>query len=1792
MGGCEVRLDPGDVDVAVTASWAATCKDCRTKSAAPAKAGKPARKKGPTLERESFDYSDDWATRTLERGGSRSDRCPECRRTHSQQIRAFPVAYVDIRAIGQAAAADPLVGPTGPLGGLGPLPNIHERTSSTVALRELKLGLTGKDILELIEKMAENQVVILEAGTGTGKSTLAPFRLMNPPKGAVYRPTDFGPIIVTEPRIPATTEVAKFVGEKMCFGHDPAKCTDHVGPGYPVGYQCDGKKVWDDACRLIYVTDGTMINWIKNGDLARFSTVIIDEAHERSENIDTILALLHQYLPRYRHLKVVIASATIDKSLFEDYFADVAKVGHHFAKAKGKPFSYGTPLFAGPPFATRGEVDALLADGLKISNPEDPDGDPLIKFSGWSATKSPDTDQRDLRKDTESLLDLRLRWQSEIDDKKMPDACAEQSFRLVEAIVAGTIPPGDILVFLPTKNTVLDAMAAFEKKVEDKKWPVSACWLMKATPEADKKRALAACEKGTYKVVFASNLAETSLTIAGIRYVVDSGLICQAQWDPRIAASSYPVDKHSQSGVRQRWGRVGRKTYGWVFPLYSIEQFTRMPRDTPAGSTQTSLEQMYMKLAAAGVDDLDTVKLPADFATVNYERDRDGNISAENFRTESTRARRALIANGAMTSDNHLTSLGRELERSRLSPERTMALLFADRLACVPEVALALVALDAGALIGPDRLLRSSKRWPGAWCVQAHRCHQVLALGCEDDLDLVLRIFSDWETAPDPSAWARSWWVDEEALDVIKQQTNKLIDDLAPGMSKQASRPLDLSLTSRARAVLSRALTSTHYQRRPDGLWDPADRDGGGEPVALSPHHLIDPSNRVLALNRERPYRQGGDAVASPAVIHGVVNVLPWACKGPDEIEGPDPFTLMIRARRELRRADGTLDAPADPLQWIRSSFPVGTMLTARLKRDRSRTTLLAAARTIATPFTPPDDIPTRPGDRPKTRAPRTAKDVYSGRGSVNGRETTGDFRGRKKRAAGAEDAPEEIALQPRAITDLEPEEFGAVAIAVQPYVPASVLDESDELTVDVRVHGYGPIDLPITEEFTAQVVGYAQPDDGTVLVLQPLHQVVASRTDPAVHPDLPIGKDVQVLAGELITNGSGSYRVLHRCDEDGEPDGRGDFFFHGPALDEYDTGAATGIVEGSRWTAKVLAWTRASEPQSISLLGVMYERFVEGLGLRYGNAGEVKESAHVTGSVVEGPVVVKDSHYLVVDLDVPSTGGFRPRMLVPVSKQGEPLPVGIRVSLNIAPKLRARRSGRWEPQQLERLLETNPGLIRSKGEVFELASNAPLGDDGLDALLAVDPTDSAIASQVSRLWQTSRLFEAANDPRLRPTSREPLRPSPFDEYKEQHSPGEVVSGTVSQVSDMAVVVDLGEEVDGEVFISQMSHEHVVSLAGYAASGDEIEAKIIGFDEEWSRVKLSVRALLPDPLDKFKQAHQAGDVVTGTVRDLITDRAFVDLGGGVQGSVHRREVSHHEVRNIADFVAVGDEIEAKIIDFDEDRRKVNLSIKALLISPLEKFKAAHSIGDSVAGRVTEVTDSFVRLDLADGVKGLIRVGQISDEPVSDLKALVKRDAEMRAKILKFDEQRRQVELSVKALLPDPFTKFVGSTTIGSLIRGTVMSLQSYGAFVRVAPGLEGLLHVKEMANRFVKHPSEIVQAGQEVTVRLLSVDRDRKKLSLSLRNVSVPAPTSVSTPTVSKPAAPAVQRPWIPSTPPPNPKRKAQGEGSSEAEAVRSAAARLGLQPSQVVLTRRLREAKVSLFGRVKQTAAVEVTER
>ena len=318
----------------------ALCKDCHRE----VEQGEPAPSDA------SFTYNEAWAVQQLDRGGSRSDRCREHRQSHRQHIQGIAVAYVDLETVGQAVGADDeTIGPTGPLGGLGPLPGNHLLRRGGTDLGAFGFGMDESHIREMLSYLEndDQRVLVVKAGTGTGKSTYMPYRLLDPPEGC-FRLCDIGPIIVTEPRVQATTGVAGFVGKKLSGA-------DGVGPGYPVGYQVSGDRNHDSACQLIFATDGTVINWMREGRLSEIGTIIVDEAHERSMNIDFILGFLKRNIDRYPHLRVIITSATFNADFYVEYFLEQFGVreipeGERLPVNKvivpaQKSIGYGFPLF-------------------------------------------------------------------------------------------------------------------------------------------------------------------------------------------------------------------------------------------------------------------------------------------------------------------------------------------------------------------------------------------------------------------------------------------------------------------------------------------------------------------------------------------------------------------------------------------------------------------------------------------------------------------------------------------------------------------------------------------------------------------------------------------------------------------------------------------------------------------------------------------------------------------------------------------------------------------------------------------------------------------------------------------------------------------------------------------------------------------------------------------------------------------------------------------------------------------------------------------------------------------------------------------------------------------------------------------------------------------------------------------------------------------------------------------------------------------------------------------------------
>lgn len=1124
--GDEMMSDPPRGS-ASTSLWSAECKDCRAERAVqtskPPK-GKVAAKGGDA--NTSFEYAGSWARRKLDRGEARSDRCERHRRAHVSAISAFAVPYVDLLVIGEVA--DP-TNPSGPLGGLGPLPVLHREKARATDLAGQPFGMTDADILTLLNGLTDKRVAIVEAGTGTGKSTFMPFRLMNPPDGVAYRPNDFGPIVVTEPRRVAATGVARFVGEDLCYGCDSRTCARHVGPGFQVGYQVSGERHWDAACDLIYVTDGTMINWVRDGQLARMSMVIIDEAHERSENIDIILAQLRELLRQHEHLRVIITSATLDRDFFVSYFGGPEQVFQHNVPAT-KSFGYGTPLFI------NAEInDTVLENGLEIASG--------LKFPGWQQGSPSESDAEDLKSTTRALEKLRCVAEIPTTDwrRAMPEAVVQQ---VVE--IARSTDWGDILAFLPTSDTIQRTVERIYNELDDLGLDFDVYPLLASTTKAITDKAIAARSRGDKrKIVISSNLAETSLTVKGIRYVVDSGLICQEEWDTNLASGSFPVKPHSQSALRQRWGRVGRDMPGWVFPLYTAEQFLSLARNTPPETSQKNLESHYMKLLSSGLDP-DAMPLPGSYAAEDADVDKAGRDNIDQFERESSRARRALAAAGAIDADGHLTEFGRDIERFSGDGASALAIMLADQLACAHEVILALTVLGQGQLVGnrteggkSDFILAVDERWPAAWRVRAAQAHRGLALGCRDELDILLRVVSLYQTAPNPKVWCALWWVNatmiEGAIDTMMEQ----IDALSAAMKEDAARPIMPLLSGRARAVLSRALVSARYRRAADGSYLPAE-ESDLEPAKLGANVLVDVPEQILALNRFRRGRVRENGAPRPAEISHVVEFLPWAAlKAGVEDIGLD---LILCASQNLQHSD---KAQSHLAQLVLDAIPIGTVCDLNVGQNGNVLTLDHVALPFACPVAVPNESPDH----------------------TEGRATSGFDREWDPKSERLGEAPqEEMALKNRKVQDEEINDLAdpdnGELTAETPFTSIEVQKFADQLCCQTATGIH-----VAAGKCRGVVVGYKiAANDRISLIVDPL-DIEMVLADPAVHGDVLPWEEIAVTVGRLTMDHQTSFLQLNRAD------GRGSFYLPewGTGLDLYDRGFIARFNEGARLTARAV---------------------------------------------------------------------------------------------------------------------------------------------------------------------------------------------------------------------------------------------------------------------------------------------------------------------------------------------------------------------------------------------------------------------------------------------------------------------------------------------------------------------------------------------------------------------------------------------------------------------------------------------
>ncbi|MGM0435164.1 MAG: 30S ribosomal protein S1 [Pseudomonadota bacterium] len=333
---------------------------------------------------------------------------------------------------------------------------------------------------------------------------------------------------------------------------------------------------------------------------------------------------------------------------------------------------------------------------------------------------------------------------------------------------------------------------------------------------------------------------------------------------------------------------------------------------------------------------------------------------------------------------------------------------------------------------------------------------------------------------------------------------------------------------------------------------------------------------------------------------------------------------------------------------------------------------------------------------------------------------------------------------------------------------------------------------------------------------------------------------------------------------------------------------------------------------------------------------------------------------------------------------------------------------------------------------------------------------------------------------------------------------GMEIKGIVKNLTDYGAFVDLGG-VDGLLHITDMAWKRIKHPSEIVNVGDEINVKVLKFDRERNRVSLGLKQLGEDPWINIKGRYPENTRVPAKVTNLTDYGCFAELEEGVEGLVHVSEMDWTN-KNIhpSKVVDVGDEIEVMILDIDEERRRISLGIKQCQPNPWEEFSQNYNKGDRITGKIKSITDFGIFIGLEGGIDGLVHLSDISwNETGEEAVRKYKKGDEVETVILSVDPERERISLGIKQLESDPFAEFTQVNDRGSIVTGTVSSVDAKGATVTLNEEVEATLKASEISRDKVEDARNVLQEGDEVEAKIISVDRKNRVINLSIKSKDV-----------------------------------------------------------------------------------------
>lgn len=329
-----------------------------------------------------------------------------------------------------------------------------------------------------------------------------------------------------------------------------------------------------------------------------------------------------------------------------------------------------------------------------------------------------------------------------------------------------------------------------------------------------------------------------------------------------------------------------------------------------------------------------------------------------------------------------------------------------------------------------------------------------------------------------------------------------------------------------------------------------------------------------------------------------------------------------------------------------------------------------------------------------------------------------------------------------------------------------------------------------------------------------------------------------------------------------------------------------------------------------------------------------------------------------------------------------------------------------------------------------------------------------------------------------------------------------VMEGIVKNITEYGVFVDLGG-VDGLLHITDISWGRVKHPSELFSVGDQIKVKILSFDFEKERVSLGMKQLTPDPWTTAADKYPIGSKIEGRVVSLTDYGAFIELEEGVEGLIHVSEMSWtRKIRHPSQMVAVGEQVEAVVLDLKPENRRISLGIKQTVENPWEVISQKYPVGTIIEGKIKNITEFGLFIGIDDDIDGLVHISDISwTKRIKHPSEIYKKNDTIQAVVLDIDKANERFSLGIKQTQVDPWETVAERYDVGKEISGVITNLTDFGVFVELEEGIEGLVHVSEISKENIKSPKEHYQIGETITAKVMNINSDERRIGLSIKRL-------------------------------------------------------------------------------------------